>query len=56
MQRIRFNGLDKQLTPDEMQEIETAAAMPVAFDEDSPEMTPKMLMQFKRMSREGRNK
>ena len=56
MQRIRFDELDRELTPDEMREVEAAAAMSAAFDEDSPEMTPEMLMQFKRMSREGRNK
>ena len=56
MQRFRFDELDRELTPDEMREVEAAIAMPTVFDEDSPEMTPEMLMQFKRMSREGRNK
>ena len=56
MAKIRFDELNKELSPDEMREIEAAAAIPTVFDEDSPEMTPEMLMQFKRMNREGRNK
>ena len=56
MAKIRFDELNRELTPDEMQEIEAAAAIPTVFDEDSPEMTPEMLMQFKRMNREGHNK
>lgn len=56
MAKIRYEELNEELTREEMNEIEAASAMPVVFDEDSPEMTAEMLMQFKRMNREGRNK
>ena len=37
-------------------QLEDAAARTIVFDEESPEMTPEKLMQFKRMKQKGRTK
>ena len=56
MVTMNLNELSPDLTPDELQELETAESKSPVFDSDSPEMTPEMLMQFKRMNKETRVK
>ena len=54
--KMHATNISPELTPEERAEVEAAAAMQVVFDEDSPEMTPEMLRQFKGMQCENRNK
>lgn len=56
MAKIRLSELDTTLTAEELAEMEAAEHKDPVYDEDSPEMTAEMLMQFKRMSSEERNK
>ncbi len=56
MVQMKLNELDPALTAEEERELEAAEQRQPAFDADSPEMTPEMLAQFKRMNREARNK
>ena len=56
MAKMSFKDLDRKLTEAELQELEDAAARSIVFDEESPEMTPEMLSQFKRIKQKGRNK
>lgn len=56
MVKMQAINISPELTPEERAEVEAAAAMPSMFDEDSPEMTPEMLRQFRRMQCENRNK
>ena len=55
MAKMSFKDLDRKLTEAELQELEDAAARSIVFDEESPEMTPEMLSQFKRIKQKGRN-
>ena len=50
MAKMTMNEITAELSEAEKAEIETAAALPVVFDEESPEMTAEMLLQFKRMT------
>lgn len=54
--KISVNELTSELTQEELQDLEAAAKKTTVYDEDSPEMTQEMLMQFKRMNKEERNK
>ena len=56
MAKMSFKDLDRKLTEAELQELEDATARSIVFDEESPEMTPEMLSQFKRIKQKGRNK
>ncbi|MGM9590560.1 MAG: BrnA antitoxin family protein [Aristaeellaceae bacterium] len=56
MVKMSIKDLDRTLSSEERQELEAAEQMHPVFDADSPEMTAEMLQQFKRMSREDRNK
>lgn len=56
MVKIDMNEVTPDLTPEELQELAAAVDKPPLFDEDSPEMTPEMLMQFKRMNKAERVK
>ena len=56
MAKMSFKDLDRKLTEAELQELEDATARSIVFDEQSPEMTPEMLSQFKRIKQKGRNK
>lgn len=56
MVKMSFKDLDKTLTSEEVQELEAAEKKNPVFDADSPEMTAEMLLQFKRINREDRNK
>lgn len=44
-----IHGRDVNLTPtkDELEMIKNAEMLPIVYDEDSPEMTPEMLTEFK---------
>lgn len=37
-------------TPEELKELERARTMPITFDEDCPETTPKRAMKFRRVN------
>lgn len=56
MVKMNINELSSELTEEEMLDLEMAANFPIVHDEDSPEMTEEMLMQFKRMNKEERVK
>ena len=56
MVKMNFEDLKDELTKKELQELEDAAARAVIFDEESPEMTPDMLKQFKRIKQKARTK
>ena len=56
MAKITMSSLDKTLTAEELQELDAAEHKAPVFDEDSPEMTAEMLLQFKRMNSIDRNK
>ena len=56
MVKMNISELSSGLTEEELLEIEKAANSPIVHDEDSPEMTKEMLMQFKRMNKEERVK
>ena len=49
MVNMSFKELNAELTKEELEELESAAARTIKYDEDSPEMTEEMLKQFKRM-------
>lgn len=54
--KMSMNELKSELTQEDLQDLEAAADKPIIYDEDSPEMTKEMLMQFKRMNKEERVK
>ena len=56
MAKVSYKDLKPELTSDELQEIENAAARTILYDEECPEMTEEMLKQFKRMNQKGRVK
>lgn len=56
MVKMSIKDLDRTLSGEEMQELAAAEQMQPVFDADSPEMTADMLLQFKRMNQEERNK
>ena len=49
MVNVSCKELNAELTREELEELENAAARTIKYDEDSPEMTEEMLKQFKRM-------
>ena len=56
MVKMNFNELTPEISRQELQELEEAAARAITYDEESPEMTPEMLKQFKRMKQKTRTK
>ena len=46
-----MNSLPAELTPEEIAELDALEKMPIAFDEDCPEMTKDMLKQFHKMDK-----
>ena len=56
MVKMSIKDLDESLSEDELREVEEAAACTILYDEDSPEMTPEMLDQFKRVKQKSRAK
>lgn len=55
MVRTHYIDFDKELTEDQLKELEEAENAPFVPDEDCPELTDEQLRQFKRIS-EGRRK
>ena len=55
---VKMNGseLTAELTAQELEELEAAERLPVCYDDDSPEMTPEMLSQFRRVGDADRTK
>ncbi|MBQ8995157.1 MAG: hypothetical protein IJ091_05030 [Oscillospiraceae bacterium] len=47
--KLTCTDIDKELTPEEQVELEAATKLTPNFDEDSPEMTNEMLLQFRRL-------
>ena len=56
MVKMNFDEISSELSAEELRELEDAAARTIIFDEESPEMTPEMLAQFKNMKQRGRTK
>ena len=46
MVRVKMSAVNEHLTDDEIKEINAAKKRPIVYDEDSPQMTKKMLDQF----------
>jgi hypothetical protein len=46
MVRVKMSDVNEHLTDDEIKEINAANKRPIVYDEDSPQMTKKMLDQF----------
>lgn len=42
-----------KLTEEQIQEIELAKKKPIVFDEDAPELTPKMIEAFRKTGKRG---
>ena len=47
MVQISFRELNAELSEEELRDLDNAETLGVVYDEDSPEMTPEMLKQFK---------
>ena len=56
MAKMTMHDIGKELSAEELREIEAAEKKKIVFDEDSPEMTAEMLKQFKRDNRISRTK
>ncbi len=56
MAKMTLRDIGKELSAEELRELEAAEKKEAVFDEDSPEMTAEMLMQFKRDNRKKRIK
>ena len=56
MAKMTLRDIGKELSAEELRELEAAEKKEAVFDEDSPEMTAEMLMQFKRDNRKKRTK
>lgn len=51
MVKMNLNDLSPMLSPEELEDLETAEALTPIFDEECPEMTEEMLHQFHEMSK-----
>lgn len=56
MVRMNYKDLSSELEVDEIKDLEEAAAKAIVYDDDSPEMTPEMLAQYKRVMQHKRTK
>lgn len=56
MVKMTLNEIGKDLTPEELLELDAAEKLNIQFDEDSPDMTLEMLKQFKSVNRQNRTK
>ncbi len=56
MAKMSFDDLNKELTEEEIRELEDAEKKAPVFDADSPAMTKEQLMEFKRINRQNRTK
>ena len=54
--KMSYDEINGELSKEELQEIEAAATRTIVYDEESPEMTPEMLSQFKRLKQKKRTK
>lgn len=54
--KMSLNDLSKELSAEELLELEEAAKKKPVYDEDSPAMTPEQLMEFKRINHQNRVK
>ena len=45
---VTYTIPDRDLTPDEIAELEAAVRRPITYDEDSPNLTPETYAAFKR--------
>jgi hypothetical protein len=50
MVTMTWEDISKELTEEEIAELEAAEKMPITYDEDCPEMTPEELRQFVRVN------
>ena len=46
MAKVTMTGISPELTPQEIEELEALEHREIVYDEDSPEMTDRMLSQF----------
>lgn len=56
MPKATLNDLNKELTAEELRELEEAKKKGPVFDDDSPLLMKEQLMEFKRINRENRTK
>jgi uncharacterized protein (DUF4415 family) len=56
MVKMNLNELDKELSVEELRELEEAEKKEPVFDEDSPLLMKEQMMQFKRINHENRTK
>ena len=56
MVKMSFDELNTDLSSEELKELEEAAARTIVYDDESPEMTPEMLKQFKQLKQKSRAK
>ena len=56
MVKMHINDLRSELSEEELREIGNAALKEIVYDEDSPEMSPEMLKQFKQFKQKKRVK
>ena len=56
MVKMSLNELNKELTPEEVHELEAAEKKEPVFDDESPLLMKEQLMQFKRINHENRTK
>ena len=56
MARLTIREIGQELSEEELRELNEADNREVVFDEDSPEMTPEMLLQFKKQNKASRAK
>ena len=54
--KMSFSDLNKELSEEELFELENAEKREPEFDEDAPQMTHEQLIQFKRINHENRTK
>ena len=56
MVKMTLSDLDRELTAEELRELEDAEKIAPVFDEDSPLMSKEQLMQFKQINHQKRTK
>lgn len=49
MGKMSIKELTKELSPEDLSDLDAAASLSPVFDDDSPEMIAEMLLQFKRV-------
>ena len=56
MVKMKIHETDTELSKQEKKELENAAAAPILYDNETPEMTAEMLREFKAMGQKSRAK